>query len=190
MTSDSLLIKIVFNNTFTEILSSSPVNKGVLLIPPDYGFYGAVTVPFKNSSNLLIGFSGRDAYKICQIDGTFQLLCSGIVPDIIWGGACITLAPQNPQPTTCFAQKTQLPLLIRVIPNPFSSQTVIETNQALNDATLKVFNAIGQKVKEVNHLTGQTINLSMRNLASGVYFIQIIDVNGTPVVNKILLIHN
>jgi len=114
MTSDSLLIKIVFNNNFTEILSSSPVNKGVLLIPPDYGFYGAVTAPFKNSSNLLIGFSGRDAYKICQIDGTFQLLCSGIVPDIIYGGACITLAPQNPQPTTCFAQKTQLPLLIRI----------------------------------------------------------------------------
>jgi len=185
MTAGSLLIKIVFNTTFTDILSSSPVNKGGVLIPT---CEGAVTVSSKNSSNILIGFSGSDVYKICQIDGTSQLLCSGIVPDGIPGGACITLPPQNPQPTTCFAPKT--PLLIKVIANPFSSETVIETSQELNNATLKVFNAIGQKVKEMNHLTGQTINLSMTNLASGVYFIQIIEVNQTPLVNKILLLHN
>lgn len=187
MTAGSLLIKIVFNKTFTQILSSSPVNIGGVLIPT---CEGAVTTSFKNSSNTLIGFLGRDVYKICQIDGTSQLLCSGIVPDGIPGGACITLPPQNPPPTTCFASKIQQQLLIRVIPNPSLSQTVIKTNQELNDATLKVFNAIGQKVIELNHLTGQTIKLSMTNLASGVYFLQLTDVNQVLHVDKILLIHN
>lgn len=187
MTAGDLLIKIVFNNTFTDILSASPVNKNGVIIPT---CEGAVTVSSKNSSNILIGFSGKDVYKICQLDGTSQLLCSGIVPDGIPGGACLTLAPQNPKPTTCFTSKSQAPPLIRIIQNPFSSQTVIETSEELNDATLKVFNAIGQKVKELNHLTGQTITLSMTNFASGVYFIQLMNVNRKPIVDKILLIHN
>jgi hypothetical protein len=59
-----------------------------------------------------------------------------------------------------------------VYPNPFSVSTTLQTYQPLKDATLTVYNSLGQIVKEINDVSGQTITLYRDNLQNGIYFIR------------------
>jgi hypothetical protein len=187
MTSGSSLIKIILNNTFTTILTASPVNSNGNLIPT---CEGAVAASFPSLNNSIIGFSGNNVYKICQIDGSSQLLCTAIVPEGIPGAASMTLPSQNPKPTACFGSKPQTQNFLTVIRNPSIDKTVIETNFDLQDATLIVYNAIGQKVKQITHLTGRTVSIYHQNLAAGVYFIRL-QLNGQKqIVEKLVFTHN
>ncbi len=60
-----------------------------------------------------------------------------------------------------------------IYPNPFSSHTVLELKVPVTNATLTVYNLYGQRVKQINNLSGQTINLQRENLPTGAYFIQL-----------------
>ena len=62
---------------------------------------------------------------------------------------------------------------ISVYPNPFSTQTVLQTNNLLHNATLTVNNCFGQTVKEIRNISGQTITLQRDNLPSGLYFTRV-----------------
>lgn len=63
--------------------------------------------------------------------------------------------------------KTTTPLII--YPNPFSIQTTIKTDRILNKATLTVFNSLGQIVKQVNNIAGQSIVFHRDDLPAGIY---------------------
>lgn len=43
-------------------------------------------------------------------------------------------------------------------PNPFSFETTLKTNVILENATLTVYNSLGQQVKQIQNISGQTIN--------------------------------
>jgi len=60
-----------------------------------------------------------------------------------------------------------------IYPNPFSSQTTLQTDNVLHNATLAVDNIFGQTVKEIKNISGQTITLHRDNLPSGLYFIRL-----------------
>lgn len=60
-----------------------------------------------------------------------------------------------------------------ISPNPFSTQTVLQTGNLLHNATLTVDNCFGQTVKQIKNINGQTITLSRDNLASGLYFVRL-----------------
>lgn len=61
---------------------------------------------------------------------------------------------------------------LSIYPNPFSSQTTLQTDNFFN-ATLTVYNSFGQQVKQIKNISGQTITLNRDNLPSGIYFIQL-----------------
>jgi hypothetical protein len=56
-----------------------------------------------------------------------------------------------------------------IFPNPFSSSAILKTTIELNDATLKIFDILGQEVLTHNHLNGQEIKIMKGNLNSGNY---------------------
>ena len=60
-----------------------------------------------------------------------------------------------------------------ISPNPFSTQTTLQANRNLQNATLTVYNSFGQEVKQIKNISSQSITLQRDNLPSGLYFIRL-----------------
>lgn len=57
-----------------------------------------------------------------------------------------------------------------IYPNPFSNSAILKTSIELNNATLKVYDILGQEVLTLAHLSGQEIKIIKGNLNSGNYY--------------------
>lgn len=79
---------------------------------------------------------------------------------------------------------------IKISPNPFSSQTTIRTNHYLNNATVKIINHVGELVLMKTNVVGEAIRIERAGLASGVYFIQIIDSDLSIFQDKLIVLDN
>jgi len=77
---------------------------------------------------------------------------------------------------------------ISVYPNPFSTATTLQANENLKDATLTVYNSLGQQVKQIKDINGQTITFQRDNLSSGVYFILLTQVNKLITTTKLIIL--
>jgi hypothetical protein len=62
-------------------------------------------------------------------------------------------------------------IFFTLIPNPLSSQAKLQTSKIFTNATLTIYNSIGQPVKEIRNISGQTIILDRENLPEGLYFL-------------------
>lgn len=69
------------------------------------------------------------------------------------------------------------PFNITIAPNPVHFETIFTTNKLLTNATLAIYNSLGQKVKQIDNLCGQTMIFRRDNLASGLYYFQITEDN-------------
>ncbi len=81
----------------------------------------------------------------------------------------------------------------QVFPNPFSSVTNIQTNNAFKDATLTLYSSFGQIVKQITSVTigaGETITLYRDNLPSGLYFLRLTQDGKTFVTGKLVITDN
>lgn len=76
---------------------------------------------------------------------------------------------------------------LTIFPNPFSTQTILQTDRIYKDATLNVYNSLGQRVKQINKISGQTITVNRDNLPNGLYFLRIIEGNKTVATNKLII---
>jgi hypothetical protein len=74
-----------------------------------------------------------------------------------------------------------------IFPNPFSSATTLQTTSNLKNATLTICNSYGQTVKQVKNISGQTVVLSRDNLPSGLYFIQLTQVDKKIKADKLVI---
>jgi hypothetical protein len=75
-----------------------------------------------------------------------------------------------------------------IFPNPLISSTTVETSYDLKNASLTLYNAYGQAIKQVNIISGQTISLSRDNLPSGLYLIRLTEENMIIAEDKLLII--
>lgn len=62
-------------------------------------------------------------------------------------------------------------VVISLSPNPFSSSAILTTRTELCNATLIVYNAFGQKMREINSINGNEIHIYRDTLPAGIYFI-------------------
>jgi hypothetical protein len=60
-----------------------------------------------------------------------------------------------------------------ISPNPFSTESTLQTTESLNNATLAVENYLGQMVLKMDNVNGQSVIISRENLASGLYLISL-----------------
>lgn len=81
--------------------------------------------------------------------------------------------------------KDNLPTTI--FPNPFSTQTTLQTDFFLKNATLTVYNLCGQTVKQIKNISGQTVTLHRDNLQSGLYFIHLTQDNKAITTDKLVI---
>lgn len=74
-----------------------------------------------------------------------------------------------------------------IFPNPFSTQTVLQTDNPLKSATLTVDNCLGQTVKQIRNISQQTITLNRDNLPSGLYFVRLTQDNKVIAAGKLVI---
>ena len=79
---------------------------------------------------------------------------------------------------------------INLFPNPFSTQTTLQTETHLLNASVIVYNSVGQIVKRIDNFSGQTIIFRRDNLPSGLYFIQITQDNKAISAAKLVVLDN
>lgn len=77
---------------------------------------------------------------------------------------------------------------IIVFPNPFSTQTTLQTDNLLYNATLTVYNLYGQTVKQIKNISGKIVTLHRDNLPSGLYFIRLTEKNTIIYADKFVII--
>ncbi len=80
--------------------------------------------------------------------------------------------------------------IINIYPMPFSVQTTLQTSKALIDATLTLYNSVGQQVKQVKHINGKTINLQRDYLQNGAYFVIVTQNNQFIAKEKLIVFDN
>lgn len=66
---------------------------------------------------------------------------------------------------------------IKIFPNPFSNSTIIETEKNFYNATLTIHNLFGQKIMQINNISGKTVKLYKNNLSNGLYVVRLTDDN-------------
>ncbi len=71
-------------------------------------------------------------------------------------------------------------------PNPFSKETYLHTETPLQNATLSIYNALGQLVQETSNINGQSVSISREGLSSAIHFVQLRDGKGSYV-GKVLI---
>lgn len=76
---------------------------------------------------------------------------------------------------------------ISIFPNPFSFETVLKTKNGFKNISLSIYNSFGQQVKQINNISGPTINVQRDNLPSGIYFIQLADENNVITTLKLII---
>lgn len=62
---------------------------------------------------------------------------------------------------------------INIYPNPFSSETTVQANIPMKNATLTVHNNLGQQIMQLTNIYGNTVSLKRGGLSSGLYFIRL-----------------
>lgn len=83
--------------------------------------------------------------------------------------------------------QTELFLGDIIYPNPFSTQTTLQTDKLLYNATLTIYNLYGQQVRQMGNLSGQTIFFQRENLPSGIYFLRLMQDNKVIATNKVVI---
>jgi CubicO group peptidase (beta-lactamase class C family) len=84
--------------------------------------------------------------------------------------------------TSTFAQNG-----LKIFPNPTSSQTTFQTDILLTNATLVVTDCYGHTVAQIKNISGRSFVLQRENLASGLYFVQLIHDNQLIAIKKLII---
>jgi len=62
---------------------------------------------------------------------------------------------------------------ISIYPNPFSNTAKLVSNSLLNNASLIIYNTVGQKVKSFHNIYGNEITINSEYLNKGIYFFKL-----------------
>jgi len=74
-----------------------------------------------------------------------------------------------------------------ILPNPFSDEAILRTDQQLKNATATITNTFGQQIKQIKNITGKEIKIQRGNLSSGIYFLQLMQENKIILTAKLII---
>lgn len=93
----------------------------------------------------------------------------------------------NESPNGIIDNYFQVNNYVSLFPNPFSTQTVLQSDNLLLNASLTVDNCLGQTVKQIKNISGQTVVLHRDNLPSGLYFVRLTQDNQVIATKKLII---
>jgi ligand-binding sensor domain-containing protein len=74
-----------------------------------------------------------------------------------------------------------------IIPNPFTNSSILKLSKPLQNATLTIYNILGNEVNRLQNLKGSEIQITRKDLKSGMYFFRLMDKNGFVGNGKLLI---
>ncbi|MGE0635281.1 MAG: T9SS type A sorting domain-containing protein [Bacteroidia bacterium] len=77
--------------------------------------------------------------------------------------------------------------ILSASPNPFAEQTIFQSQNSLSNATFILYNAAGQQVKQLNNISGNSFTLHRENLATGLYYYQLLQDNAMLAADKLII---
>jgi len=75
-----------------------------------------------------------------------------------------------------------------IFPNPFSTQTTIQSEHFIQNGTLTIYNSLGEVVSQMNNINGQSITIERGNLANGLYFIHLTEGSQKHMMKKVIIV--
>jgi len=174
-----------YGNTFTATVDYAIVNNGnrkriTLKSIEEYCGERLTQVWIEGvGSNKHPFYPDYSMYNVCSASGGMMVFtkCSFQNGEHIFGNTdCASFLPLG-------VESVMLSDNISVAPNPFVTELSIESVIAFDNVSLKLYNAVGQLVREINNISGQRIILNRENLNSALYFLQLYD--GGKVVKSI-----
>ncbi len=76
---------------------------------------------------------------------------------------------------------------VLVYPNPFSDFTMLQFTTSVHNATLSVYDILGNEIKRIENFSGKGIKISRSGMSSGMYFFKVFDHNITIGQGKIIV---
>jgi thiol-disulfide isomerase/thioredoxin len=130
-------------------------------------------------------------YSITAIPGNFLLDENGIIMGENFRGYTGKLdSVLNVLSNSAGITKNENNNLIAIYPNPFSTQTILQANNPFNNATLAIYNSLGQQVKQIKNVYGKTIYLDRDNLSGGLYFLKLTQNDKILSTDKLVIVDN
>ncbi len=74
-----------------------------------------------------------------------------------------------------------------IYPNPFSNETFLTSNEELNNATMVIYNSVGEKVRTANDVFGKQIRIGRGDLSEGIYFVELFQEGNLVARNKMVV---
>ena len=179
-----------YGNTFTAMVDYVTVNNGnrkriTLKSIEEYCGERLTQVWIEGvGSNKHPFYPDYSMYNVCSASGGMVVFtkCSFQNGEHIFGNPdCSSFIPLG------IGESDMVSDNISVAPNPFSSELSIESVITFDNASLKLFNAVGQLVREINNFSGQHITLKRENLSSGLYFMQLYEKGKLVKSSKVLV---
>ncbi len=75
-----------------------------------------------------------------------------------------------------------------IYPNPFSHSTTLHTTDPFKDASVSIYNSLGQMVRQIDHLNGTEITIQRDDLTSGIYFMHLSQNGQSSVPEKLVVV--
>ena len=72
-------------------------------------------------------------------------------------------------------------------PNPFITETTLMTNNILRNATVRLYNSIGQDVEHIANISGHQLTIFKKDLPTGIYFLHLKEENGNWITEKLII---
>lgn len=81
-------------------------------------------------------------------------------------------------------------LVSRIYPNPFNSSVTVQFNTPLHNAAIIIYSVSGQIAEHITNYSGHEIQLSRKNLKSGIYFLCLKEAYKIIAVEKLVISDN
>ncbi len=179
--SGNINVSYDFSNTDTLASPATFTNNGYVGIQNDW-YNGNIV---DGSGKFCIG---NNTWNEGTMTGTFDFCDqTGVNIDLNTGTIAGSITYCTYTCSVNINKSTENNIALNIFPNPFSSQATLQLDKYFKDATLTVSNLYGQIVKQINHISGQTVTLHRDNLPNGLYFIRLTEGNKTSTVDKLII---
>ncbi len=168
------------NGNFYTGVYQNNIDSNPLFVAPSLGsgiFFNGVTANWSLQSSSPCIDAGDPA-------GTYPATDLAGNPRVV--GSQIDIGAYEYQGTTGIANN-DLKNNISIFPNPFNSFTTIQFQTQVDFIGLYIYNIYGQKIKTINNLSGNKVEIFRDNLPNGIYFIRLLQHDKVIVTGKIII---
>ena len=165
------------DNSIVSIFGDLEVNHSLRKFDSDYNIEWTNSLPYYTGS-------GDKAVKITSSE---HIIVASYYPS-----SRLALIKLNPDGTETNGDEIIKPMtILKAYPNPFNpiiNFEILLTNENMSEAELQIYNVKGQRVTKISNSLTQKISWNADNVASGTYFVNLIQNGETIQTKKIILL--